>query len=204
LIPVIPVRGIILNGYGGIKMKKQGLFAIFAAAVVLAGCAGAPDVAGGLSLDEGLVQIARELEAGLPSASRIAVVNLDSPSARFSNYVLDELQGILTNNRKLIVVDRSQLDLLKNEQDFQVSGYVSDETIVSLGKWLGVQTIVSGSLSDMGGRNYRLRFNAIDVESAVHKASPAVIVRQDSTANADARNILEILRGSPAEKGALR
>jgi hypothetical protein len=122
------------------------------------------------------------------------VVNFDSPSARFSDYVLDELQGTLTNNRKLIVVDRSQLDLLKNEMDFQVSGDVSDETIVSLGKWLGVQTIVSGGLSDMGGRNYRLRFNAIDVESAVRKASPAVTVRQDSTANTDARNILEILR----------
>jgi hypothetical protein len=91
-------------------------------------------LANGISLDEGLAQIARELEAGLPPESRIAVVNFNSPSARFSDYVLEELQGILTNGRTLIVVERSNLELLRNTVAFQMAGSMTDEDTASLGK----------------------------------------------------------------------
>ncbi|MDR1074014.1 MAG: hypothetical protein LBL45_10130 [Treponema sp.] len=77
-------------------------------------------------------------------------------------------------------MERSKLELLRNEVDFQMSGEVDDESMVSLGKFLGAHVIVTGRLTDMGGA-YRCRFNAIDVQTAVRTASPAVTLRNDRT-----------------------
>jgi tetratricopeptide (TPR) repeat protein len=135
----------------------------------------------GLPLDQGIAQIAREIEAGLPEGTSVAAVNFESRSAYFSDYVLEELQGALVKNRKLVVVtDRSILGLLWNALAFHMSGEVSDESVASLGKWVGAQVIVTGGLTDMGG-SCRIKFNAIDVETATRRVSPSVTVRRDRT-----------------------
>jgi Flp pilus assembly protein TadD len=167
-------------------MKKRRIQAVFTAMAVitaLTSCAGTPaqtDTGDGLSLNVGIAQIARELENELPAGTRIAVVNLESPSARFSDFVLEELQGYLISGKKLVVTERAKLELLRNEITFQMSGEVSDESAVSLGKFLGAQTLITGSMTDMGGA-YRCRFNAIDIETAVRTVSPAVTLRNDRT-----------------------
>jgi tetratricopeptide (TPR) repeat protein len=148
--------------------------------LVLAIIAAATFAQNGLSLEESIERIARDIEVGLPVGRRIAVVNFESPSAKFSVYVLEELQGILVNNHRLVVVDRSRLELLRNELEFQMSGEVSDESAVSIGRFLGAQVIVTGNLIDLGG-SYRCRFNAIDIETAVRQVSAAVTMRRDNT-----------------------
>jgi hypothetical protein len=131
-----------------------------------------------LSLEKGITRIAQDLENDLPEGLRVAVVNFESPSARFGDFVLEELQGDLVNGKKLVVTERSKLELLRNELSFQMSGEVSDESAVSIGHWLGAQVIITGSLSDLGGA-YRCRFNAIDIETAVREVSPAVTIEND-------------------------
>jgi tetratricopeptide (TPR) repeat protein len=168
-----------------IMMKKrciQVVPAAMAVMVLLSACAGTPAKTAaedGLSLDEGIAQIARGLEDGLPAGTRVAVVNLESPSAYFSDYVLQELQGVLVSNQRLVVVERAKLELLRNEAQFQMSGEVDGETAVNMGKWLGAQFVVAGNLADLNGR-YRFRFNATDVETAAQKVSPAATVRRDN------------------------
>jgi tetratricopeptide (TPR) repeat protein len=171
------------------RMKKTlvPLFLALTALAVFSGCLGGPvaaDPAGpvpaeGLSLEEGLTQIAREIETALPEGRRVAVVNFESPSARFSDFVLEELQGILVSGRKLVVTERSQLELLRNELNFQMSGEVSEESALNIGHWLGAQVIVTGSLADLGGA-YRCRFNAIDIETAIRQVSTAATLRRDT------------------------
>jgi tetratricopeptide (TPR) repeat protein len=136
--------------------------------------------AGALSLDEGIDRIARDIEAGLPGGTRVAVVNFASPSAYFSDYVLEELQAVLVNNRKLVVTERSQLELLRDELTFQMSGEVSAESRVIQSRFLGAQVLIEGSMTDLGG-SYRCRFNAIDVATEARKASSAVTVERDDT-----------------------
>jgi tetratricopeptide (TPR) repeat protein len=169
------------------KMMKRGciqaVFTAMAVMTALTSCAGTPaqtDTGDGLSLNVGIAQIARELENDLPAGTRIAVVNLESPSARFSDFVLEELQGYLVSGKKLVVTERSKLELLRNEISFQMSGDVSDESAVSLGKLLGAHVIVIGSLTDMGGA-YHCLFNAIDIETAARQASWSVTLRNDRT-----------------------
>jgi curli biogenesis system outer membrane secretion channel CsgG len=176
-------------------MKKRCIRAVFAvmaitaAVAALAGCAGTPPPTAtgtasrtdGLSLEEGIIQIARDIGDALPDGCRVAVVGFNSPSERFSGYVLDAMQGALQTSRHLTVTERASLDALRQEQRFQFSGEVDEETAVSLGKFLGAEVVVIGSLTVLGGttRSARVRFTAIDVEKAVRKASPAATVQLD-------------------------
>ncbi|MDR0638988.1 MAG: CsgG/HfaB family protein [Spirochaetaceae bacterium] len=151
-----------------------------ALALTLSACAGTPASSGkGLSLEEGIAQIARAIGDALPSGCRVAVVGFASPVARFSDYVLDEMQGALQNSRHLTLTERVRLDAVRKEQGFQFSGEVDEASAVMLGKFLGAQIVVIGNITPLGGNTARLRFTAIDVETAVRKASPAATVRVD-------------------------
>jgi len=72
---------------------------------------------------------------------------------------------MLVNERSLVIVDRKDLDLIRSEEQFQLSGEVSDETAQRIGHKLGAQTIISGSFASLDSQ-YRLRLRAIAVETA--------------------------------------
>jgi hypothetical protein len=78
---------------------------------------------------------------------------------------LDELTANLVDSGKLTVVNRSEIDLIRSEFDFQYSGEVSDDSMQSLGQMLGAQSIISGSLTDMGGF-YRIVIRVLNVQNA--------------------------------------
>ena len=121
-------------------------------------------------LDEAIRAAAEYLENTLEPGAVVALLNFSSPSEAFSAYVLDELSDRLVNGRKLVVVDRAQLDLIRQEERFQLSGEVSDATAVSIGQKVGAQVIVSGSLTGIG-QVFRVRVRALSVETAVIVAS---------------------------------
>jgi curli biogenesis system outer membrane secretion channel CsgG len=77
------------------------------------------------------------------------------------------------------VVERSRLDAVRRELNLQYSGEVDDASAASLGKFLGAQAVITGSLTPLGGGKHRVRFTAIDVETAMRKASRAATVRLD-------------------------
>jgi TolB-like protein len=131
-----------------------------------------------MSLDESIDKAQQEIEKKLRGGTKIVVLNFTSPSERFSNYVLEELTARLVNSGELVVVDRQNLDLIQREMDFQYSGEVSDESMQSIGQKLGAQSIVSGSLAEVGGE-YRLRFRTISVETAAIEVLTTATVRND-------------------------
>jgi TolB-like protein len=154
-------------------IKLLGILAVLLAAVIFTSCASqAANQPGTLSLDEAIREAAANLEARLEPGTKIAFLNFSSPQEAFSAYVLDELSGHLVNSGKLLVVDRRNLDLIRQEEQFQLSGEVSDESAQAIGRKLGAEVIVSGSLTNAGGV-YRFRVQALEVESAVIAASPA-------------------------------
>lgn len=132
-----------------------------------------------LSLDQVIQQAAEKIEERLDNGTKVALINVQSPTAQFSEYVLTYLESILVNNGKLIVVDRSNLDKIRQELGFQLSGEVSDESAKSIGKMLGAGAIVTGSLLTVGD-SYRLTLKAINVETATVVASyPADIAKNE-------------------------
>jgi TolB-like protein len=118
-----------------------------------------------VSLDTGLSGGVRYFEGRIRKETKLAVLNLRTSSPKLSEYVMEELTAYFVNSGSFIVVDRSNLELLQQEMAFQLSGEVSDETALSIGKKLGAQTIISGSV-EIVGDILRLRIRAIAVESA--------------------------------------
>jgi len=160
---------------------KKWIFFIISIILIISGCAtGAGSLMTGLSLDEAIteaaVQISHESEAG----SRIALINISSPSDRLSLYVLDGLSTNLVNTRRLTVVDRAEVDFIRNELGFQYSGEVDDSSIQEAGRLLGAQSIVTGSLMEIGRNLYRISIRVLNVQTGIIVSHPTADVYNDS------------------------
>lgn len=132
-----------------------------------------------VSLDEAIRIGASEVETRLAQGAKVVVLNFRSPSQRLSEYVLDEMTIELFRNGRLTVVDRAHLDLVRQELNLHVSGEISDASAQSIGQLLGAQSIISGSLDNMGA-HYRVRFRTIAVETAAIQVMSSINVRRDN------------------------
>jgi TolB-like protein len=124
-----------------------------------------PAPPGSNDLDTAIREASDYLNNNVPSGSMIVILNIQSVSEALSDYVIDEFIANAVNDRVFKVVDRQQLDLIRAEHDFQMSGSVDEKLAVSIGKILSAQTIVSGRVRKMGDR-YRMTIRALDVETA--------------------------------------
>jgi len=157
-------------------MKKQ-FFCIVPLVMFIIGCAGSAKQAanpadnstassgGILALDQALKEAADRIDERVAAKTKIAPLNFNSPHDKFSGYVLDEVTANLVDSRKLTVVDRKEVDLIRGEFDFQLSGEVGDDSMQKAGRMLGAQSIISGSLTDMGGF-YRIVIRVLNVQNA--------------------------------------
>jgi hypothetical protein len=93
--------------------------------------------------------------------------------------VIEELTGELVMGRKVTIVDRRSLALIRQELNLNMSGDVSDESAQAIGRMLGAQSIVSGSLTDMG-TFYRFRVRVINVETAAIQTQVSLNLQKDA------------------------
>jgi len=119
------------------------------------------------------------ISSRLPTKSKIGVVNMHSSSVNLSNYVIDSIVMHLVNSDNFIVVERSELSNIKTEQQYQLSGEVSDVTAISIGQQLGVQFIVTGSIMPLGN-NYSLSLKITNVQTAQIMGTRIYTVRSDN------------------------
>jgi TolB-like protein len=129
------------------------------------GCASNRSTSSADELDAAIREASNYLNENIPKGNKLAFLNFRSEYQTLSEYVIDELISNTINDRLFTVVDRANLALIQQEIDFQMSGEISDETAVSIGQMLGAQTIVSGTVSQMGDL-FRLRVRALDVQTA--------------------------------------
>jgi TolB-like protein len=116
-------------------------------------------------LDMAIRDASDYLNDNIPEGSMIVILNIQSDSAKLSDYIIDELIANAVNDRIFKVIDRQQLDLIRSEQNFQLSGEVDDKLALSIGKFLGARTIVSGRVMQLDNR-YRMTIRALDVQTA--------------------------------------
>jgi len=100
----------------------------------------------------------------IPQRSRIAIVYITSPEKSLTDYILGELEVIWIKDGYTII-DRSQLERVRQEQRYQLSGEVDDTTAVSIGKIAGADIIIIGGV-DGEGNYQRLRLRALDAQTA--------------------------------------
>jgi TolB-like protein len=115
------------------------------------------------SLAQACILAAQAIAGGLAEKARIAVVNIASADEQ-GEYAADEITQYLVNTKKFSVVDRRSLDVVRAEQKLQMSGEVDDDSLISLGKLTGAETVLTGSI-DGYGDNRRLTVKALDVKT---------------------------------------
>jgi hypothetical protein len=87
-------------------------------------------------------QAADALHAALPAGTSISIVKIRSTERAMIDYVADQLTKNIIQSGKISVIGRQDQALINAEQKFQLSGNVSDESAVSLGKQIGVKYMV--------------------------------------------------------------
>jgi TolB-like protein len=154
--------------------------------MIFGGCATTikpQEAANGVTLDQAIKEASARIDERLEAGTKIALLNFNSSSAQFSEYVISELEANLLDTGKLIIVDRHEVDLIRSEFDFQFSGEVGDDSMQELGRMLGAQSIVSGSLTKIGGL-YRIVIRVLTVQTAVVAVQYRTDVIEDSRVQA--------------------
>lgn len=146
--------------------KRIGLFLI---GVMFMACSGSPAPVSAIpprdDLDVAIRETSDYFNRQLATGNKLVILNIQSDFPALSEYIIDELIANTVNDRVFSVVDRQQLNSIRAELDFQMSGEVDDDTAQALGRMAGAQIIISGAVSRIGDL-YRLRVRALSVQTA--------------------------------------
>jgi len=130
-------------------------------------------------LGDAIRNAAGELSAGMAPDVRVAVISMRADSMRMSAHLLDEMIMAFVETQRLLVVNRAQLELVAAELHLGLDGWIDDATAQSIGRLAGVQFIFTGAFEPFGDI-YRLRIQAIEVETAIIRRIHVANVRNDA------------------------
>jgi hypothetical protein len=121
-----------------------------------------PSTGGGLI--GALNRAAQTVMGNLNRDESIAIFGLTTMDRDSAQFVQEELEVILVNNR-YDIVDRATLEKIREEQRFQQqSGEVDENTAVNIGRFAGAKIVITGSITSLEGTRY-LRLRALNAET---------------------------------------
>jgi hypothetical protein len=138
--------------------KSGGLFARIASA------SGRGNSGNDNSIEGSLLRAAEKIVVKIPEGTRMAIVYVTAKDAEIAEFIANELEFIMVE-QDLTLIDRTHLDTIRKEQNFQLSGEVDDDHAVSIGKIAGADVILIGAVTGSGDIR-RLRLRALDTQSA--------------------------------------
>jgi len=143
-------------------------------------------ISGLVGLDAALDSAVKDIESKLPKGTPIIVAAIAAPGKDARDYIADELSGRFKNLKTL--AREAALKAVEKEQEFQLSGMVSDESAVGIGHFIGAKAVITGDM-----RHYadftQLRVRIVDVETSQAFIYSAKIANND-------RLLTNILSGS--------
>ncbi|HMB00530.1 MAG TPA: CsgG/HfaB family protein, partial [Spirochaetota bacterium] len=115
--------------------------------------------------EERKARLAEKRDAML-SGIVVAVTELEAKNVNEmeASMVGDYIRSALVQTEKFRVMDKKNMKKVLEEQQFQMSGLVSTEKAVAIGKLLGAKLLISGSFGYMM-KEYVMNINVVDVES---------------------------------------
>jgi len=90
---------------------------------------------------------------------RVAVINFEDRSGyghQIGNGVADMLVTSLVESDQFIVIERNELDEVLKEQGLGQSGLVTPQSAAKVGQLLGVQRIITGSVTEFGSKENKV------------------------------------------------
>jgi hypothetical protein len=150
--------------------NRKPLVILYIAFFIFGSCTSTKDttVDRGTELDNAIRNASEGIINNIPMNTKVVLLNISDfdEDIDLTDYFIEELGVMLDRSRALTVVERRYLESLSIEHNFQMSGYVSDESMISIGKYVGAQTVVSVNITGTGNLR-RLRIRALDVETAI-------------------------------------
>lgn len=124
---------------------------------------------------------------------RVAVVSFKD-KARYGHNIgsgiADMLVTALVESKKFIVIERSELDKIMAEQGLGMSGAVTSQSAAKVGKLLGVELIITGSVSEFGTKKNKIggalsAFSGFNVGVSSETARSVVDIRLVNTSTGE-------------------
>jgi len=114
-------------------------------------------------LDQAIIASAVRLSRDLPANATAAIIDFSTASAELNNYVVKELNGAILRHRRIVPVtlSQSQIQNISLEMRYGTGKELTDESVQAIGKVLGVQYLITGTIESYLG-NYTLIFNVAD------------------------------------------
>jgi TolB-like protein len=134
--------------------------------------------------------------------SRLAILDLEpgaGVSIKESEYISDILRTELVKTKLFIVIDRSSIKKILEEQAFQQKGCVDTKCSVKIGQLLAANKILEGKVQYRNGK-YNILANIVDVESG--KLDFAEQITLDSIEDFESKNEIFIRKISADITGA--
>jgi TolB-like protein len=92
-------------------------------------------------------------------------VNVNGRNSVLGRYLVEQISNYFFQNSDLKIVERAQIDRIIREQEFGMSGNVSDETAARIGHMLGANAVTIGTLTRVGNR-ISVNIKIVDSETA--------------------------------------
>jgi len=104
------------------------------------------------------------LARDFPARSRIAIANIVAADRGYADLIDGRLEHLL-RIRGFDVFDRSQLDIVRAEQQLGLDFFIDEHTAVSIGRVTGVSVIITGRVV-VAGNLRELQVRAVDTTTA--------------------------------------
>ncbi|MDT8287534.1 MAG: FlgO family outer membrane protein, partial [Elusimicrobiales bacterium] len=127
-------------------------------------------------------KISKKLSRGLKEGSRLAVLEFpytDGKASQGPAVIQERLTTSLAANRKISLIERAMLKKVMGELKLQYSGAIDEATAKKLGKLLGADAIVTGTLNDV--KKGRTEINARVVDAGTAKILTAASATVEKT-----------------------
>ena len=122
----------------------------------------------------------------LPEKRNIAILDIETPTKACSDFIIEELWKHFQKTGKYRMADQQNIRRIQEQLIFQTSGYVSDESAVSLGRLSGAQNIIYGKLIKIGDF-FRLNLYLTEVETG----ESVIETKNINIADPHLKNLLE-------------
>jgi len=145
--------------------------------------AGAPET-GAVPLSQAIADLADRLVKGMPEDRPMTVAVTDFPDSirnqtcGLGRFMAERLTTLLSQHRQCRLIERRRLDMVLNELKFSMSELVDPAKARKLGQMLGVQGLVVGSVTDLGG-TVDVDARIIDIQTNVSLPGASASIIQD-------------------------
>jgi hypothetical protein len=106
-----------------------------------------------------------EVRRVLPADARVWVHNSAPANQALVNDIIDNMTSSFIRGG-ITIIERESIALIMDEQNFQMSGFVSDNDFVRIGNLAGANTIVIVNITGTGDMR-RLQVRVLDIERGV-------------------------------------